>query len=98
MRIKCKNCGCMADGVDVSSYLGACLLKAFGGAAVSYFTKLLMDSVMGPTRSIFDDSMAVVANISEMKCSKCEKTGLWKPFPVVEKSDKTIKNDASPGA
>jgi len=95
MRIKCKNCGCLADGVDVSSHLGSCLLKAFGTAAVSYFTKLLMASVMSPTRSILDDSMAVVANISEMKCSKCDKTGLWKSFPVVEKSSKTMKNDAS---
>ena len=98
MRIKCKNCGCLADGVDVSSHLGSCLLKAFGAAAVGYFTKLLMDSVMGPTRSIFDDSMAVVANVSEMKCSKCEKTGLWKPFPVAEKCDKTARKDASPEA
>ena len=93
MRIKCKNCGCLADGVDVSSHLGSCFIKAFGAAAVAYFTKLVMDCMTSPTRSLLDDSMAVVANISEMKCSECEKTGIWKPFPVLEKIKKRAQEE-----
>lgn len=85
MRIRCKNCGNTADGVDVSSHLTACLVKAFAAAAVAYFTKLIMDLALSPTRSILDDSMAVVANASEMKCHTCEKVGMWKPFPVIER-------------
>lgn len=88
MLIICNNCGNYADGVEIASHLGKCFIKAFGAAAVSYFTKLVLDAAT-PTRSLADDSLAVIANISEMQCFKYEKSGLWRPYQPINQDNTT---------
>lgn len=78
MRIRCKHCKYETDGVAVTSHIGKCLLKIFGAAAVTYFTGLIMG---GGTKSGFDDTLAVTANISNMPCFNCHQEGEWESYP-----------------
>lgn len=93
MRIRCNKCNYIACGTDLTSHIGCCLAKALAPAAVPFFMNIINDYFKSQTRSFLDDTTAVAANVSGMKCPSCENTECWTPYPIGQDLEESAKKE-----
>ena len=93
MKIICTKCSNIMSGGQVMPYLIDYLAKKIAPTLGKIMIMALEYYWSSPKKSVFDDTLASCANISELKCSDCKKRGNWKPAPELDIIQKPIQKE-----
>ena len=84
LQVKCIKCNHVLNANQVMAHVGIYLVSKLGPALEGIFIEALEAHLASPTRSCFDDVLAVLANSTALECPKCKNKACWDPYPVIE--------------
>ena len=73
MRVVCNKCGRTMNATELGFYLSEYLRKLLAPVLAPIIIEAMKDYWAVPKMSFMDDSMAAIANITEIKCYGCGK-------------------------